>query len=354
MGRAKSHTKPRMNRLALVPVPLGRYPTPVERLDGFSTAARELWVKRDDLTHETCGGSKVRKIEWLLADARSRGADRVVTIGAAGSHHVLTTTYFGKLQGLEVEAVLVPQPRSDHVVEVLRASIGLGLRAIPVRSWSRGALVFALRMATAGAHTRFIPVGGSSVTGSMGYVLAARELAAQVRAGVMPEPDLCIVALGSGGTAAGLAAGFAAERLKTLVVGVCVSKPAWALRLHAKLLARACASRTVERPRHVRLVADGRFLGAGYGHRTPEGDEATRLAESAGILLDPTYTAKAFAASLAYLVRAPSAKRIILYWHTLGNYSGNSGNFGDHARARGDKAGPERDSLGRLLLPTSS
>lgn len=329
-----------MNRLPLVPLSLGRYPTPVERLDGLSTSQRELWVKRDDRTHEVCGGNKVRKLEWLLADARARGAARVVTIGAAGSHHVLTTTYFGRLAGLEVEAVLVPQPRSEHVVEVLRAAIGLGLHAIPAGSWTRGALGFALRRVFARAGTVWIPLGGSSVLGSMGYVSAARELASQVRAGALPEPDLCIVALGSGGTAAGLAAGFAAERMKTQVVGICVSRPAWALRLHASALARACARRVAEHPLRVRVKADSRFLGAGYGHRTREGDEATRLAKAAcGLELDPTYTAKAFAAALAYLRQAGGTHRTLLYWHTLGN----------HPRSPSKDQTEELGLLGRLL-----
>src|SRR5262249_29706205 len=160
--------------------------------------------------HDTCGGNKVRKLEWLLADAHARGARRVVAVGAAGSHHVLTTTYFAKREGLDVEAVLVPQPRTEHVVEVLRTAVALGVRPTAARSWGAAAALLLLRMARADKNTRFLPVGGSSVLGSMGYVTAARELAAQVRAGAMPEPDVCLVALGSGGTAAGLAAGFAA------------------------------------------------------------------------------------------------------------------------------------------------
>lgn len=298
-------------------LPLGRYPTPVERVDGLSTAHAELWVKRDDRTNDVYGGNKVRKLEWLLADARARGAKRIVTVGAAGSHHVLATTYFGRREGFEVEALLVPQPRTDHVVEVLRAGIALGLHAVPVRSWASAALAMAYRRATTGKGTRFIPVGGSSVVGAMGYVVAARELAAQVRAGAMPEPDYCVVALGSGGTAAGLAAGLAAEGMKTRVVGVCVSDPLWALRFLSLRLARACARRITSPPgvRSARLSTDPRFIGRGYGHGTPEGDDATRDAGAAGLALDPTYTAKAFASALWH-VRARRG-RVILYWHTL-------------------------------------
>jgi 1-aminocyclopropane-1-carboxylate deaminase/D-cysteine desulfhydrase-like pyridoxal-dependent ACC family enzyme len=299
---------------------LGRYPTPVVLAATLSRPGSDLWIKRDDLTHPVYGGNKVRKLEYLLAGALTRGATRLVTVGAAGSHHVLATTYFGKRAGLEVEAVLVPQPSTDHVLEVLRADVGLGLTAFPVNSWSAVPFAFARRVA-AGAWP--ITVGGSSVSGSMGYVQAARELAAQVREGQLPEPDVCVVALGSGGTAAGLAAGFAAEGLKTRVVGACVSAPPWALRLISLSLARACTrlatstsgsgnSRAAMRER---LAIDTRFLGAGYGFDVPAGAEAAAAASEAGLVLDRTYTAKAFASALWH-VRARQAKHV-LYWHTL-------------------------------------
>jgi 1-aminocyclopropane-1-carboxylate deaminase/D-cysteine desulfhydrase-like pyridoxal-dependent ACC family enzyme len=299
------------------PLLFGRYPTPVQRVVALSASGSDLWVKRDDLTAEGYGGNKVRKLEYLLADALSHGAKRVVTVGAAGSHHVLATSYFGRRVGLEVEAVLVPQPRTNHVIEVLRADVALGLRAFPVKSLAAAPLAVSRRMAL-GAH--FITLGGSSVVGSMGYVDAARELAAQIRDGVLPEPDVCVVALGSGGTAAGLAAGFEAEGLRTKVVGVCVSPPAWALELGSRFLARGCAHR-LGLPRALasirsRLSTDSRFLGRGYGWAVPSGDDATRLAkEGADLALDPTYTAKAFACALWH-VRARRDRHIV-YWHTL-------------------------------------
>jgi len=310
-----------LSRRDVQPLLIGSYPTPVQRIDALSQPEADLWVKRDDLTQREYGGNKVRKLEHTLADALARGASRVVTVGAAGSHHVLATTYFGMRAGLEVEAVLVAQPRTAHVVDVLRAGLGLGLHAFPVSSWAAVPFAVARRVARG---SRFIPIGGSSVIGSMGYVTAARELAAQVRDGVLPEPDVCVVALGSGGTAAGLAAGFEAEGLGTRVVGVCVSRPAWALRLGARFLAWA-ALRRMRVPATLsrivrRLTADARYIGDGYGHASAAGDEATIVArDAAGIVLDPTYTAKAFASALWH-VRARRARHI-LYWHTLSSAS---------------------------------
>jgi len=77
------------------------------------------------------GGNKVRKLEYLLADARARGATRLVTIGAVGSHHVLATTLYGGREGFRVEAALVPQPRTEHVVEVVRAGWGTASTRCP-------------------------------------------------------------------------------------------------------------------------------------------------------------------------------------------------------------------------------
>jgi 1-aminocyclopropane-1-carboxylate deaminase/D-cysteine desulfhydrase-like pyridoxal-dependent ACC family enzyme len=158
-------------------------------------------------------------------------------------------------------------------------------------------------------------------------VAAARELAAQVRRGELPEPDACVVALGSGGTAAGLAAGFAAEGLRTRVVGVCVSTPPWLLRLASLSLARACVRRIRKQGSDLalasdlagirrRLTMDARFLGGGYARPTEAGAEAIETArEHVGIALDPTYTAKTFASALWH-VRSRRYERV-LYWHTL-------------------------------------
>jgi D-cysteine desulfhydrase len=322
-------------RAKVQPLALGDFPTPVEHLETLSTSRCDLWVKRDDLTHAVYGGNKVRKLERILARAQARGATRLVTVGAIGSHHVLATTYFGRLAGFDVEAVLVPQPRTEHAALVIRVSLALGLRVFPVRSWALAPFAIAARMAH-GAH--FIPLGGSSVDGAMAYVDAARELAAQVRSGVLPEPDACVVALGSGGTAAGLAAGLAAAGLRTRVVAVAVSPPVALVRLLARGLAWASRRRARREAAQegppadslpTRMAIDPRFLGAGYGHPTAEGEDATRVAaREAGLVLDPTYTAKAFACALA-LVRsydagaavvagsAPTRRPCVLYWHTL-------------------------------------
>jgi len=303
-------------------IALGTYPTLLEPLTQLSRGGCSLWVKRDDQTSLLYGGNKVRKLEYLLAEARRRGATRLVTIGAVGSHHVLATTLFGAREGFTVEAALVPQPRTDHAAQVVRAGLARGLHAMPARGYLGVAMRVIPRALAKDAY--FVTVGGSNLVGSLGYVAAAHELAKQVHNGDMPEPDLVVVALGSGGTVAGLTAGFETAGLRTRVLGVTVAEPPWMIAWRARRLARACMKRVRGTPPRgwldARLAIDGRWLGRGYGHATEAGDAATRAAAPCGLTLDPTYTAKTFAAALDRVnafAEAGGPPKTVLYWHTL-------------------------------------
>lgn len=295
---------------------IGHYPTEVMPLPGLSTRDCELWVKRDDRTSDIYGGNKVRKLERILDKARARNARRIVTLGAAGSHHVLATTLFGMRAGFRVAAVLTPQPRSGHVVDNLRAGIGLGLEAHPAHSIGEMPRVLARLLARG---DMLVPPGGSNVQGTLGYIDGADELVAAIRRGEIPAPDAIVVALGSGGTAAGILAGIVRAGLRIRVVGVRIVEPILSGKLRTVALS-AAASRAMGislEPRQLieGITVDGRWLGPGYGHSTEAGERAMRVARDQGLVLDPTYTAKAFAAALD-LVQAGRHRRV-LYWHTL-------------------------------------
>lgn len=295
---------------------IGRYPTPVEKLDALSTGASELWVKRDDRSGEAYGGNKIRKLERILEQAKRKGARRILTVGAAGSHHVLATTLHGTRMGLRVGAVLTPQPRTPHVVDNLRAAVGLGLEAYAARS-----IVDVARRVVEVRERGdlLVPPGGSNLTGTQGYIDAAHELALDIREGRLPSPDAIVVALGSGGTAAGILAGLVHEGLSARLVAVRIVEPVlsgrWRLLALAMAASRA-ASISVQPVRLARqLEVDGRWLGAGYGHPTEAGERALAIAKEQGLKLDPTYTAKTFAAALDLV--ASGKYRRVLYWHTL-------------------------------------
>lgn len=292
-------------------LPLGTYPTPVER------GPSGLWIKRDDLTSDLYGGNKVRKLELLLAAAREAGKARLLTVGAVGSHQVVACALYGAREGFRVDAVLVPQPASAHAELNLRVALAHGLHATACPAWSLAPPYIASRW---GSDAYFVPLGGSNALGSLGFVDAAEELAAQVRAGQLEEPDVAVVALGSGGTAAGLAVGFEQAGLRTRVLGVAVAPPTPVVRHLARRLAQKTAALAglpvaVGVRASKRIDVAGQWLGRGYGHETEAGQSATRIARDAGLTLDPTYTSKAFACALA--TAESGANGNVLYWHTL-------------------------------------
>jgi len=317
---------------------LGQYPTPVFRADLPDLERGELWVKNDGVVNQRYGGNKVRKLERILSEAAAKGAKRVLTLGAAGSHHVLATTLFAREIGLPVVAVLTPQPWTEHAEATLRASLAAGLEAHPVRGVA--SVPFALARLKR-RRDAFIPVGGSSVSGVMGYYHAALELRAQIDAGDLPAPHVLVAAVGSGATAAGLLAGCVTASLPCAVLGVSVAirrrlARALVLSLAIGAIRRAGDPASLRRL-HQSFRIDDHFLGRGYGYPSESGVAATQLASRTGLVLDPTYTAKTFAATLCLLGSkalpeapfdpAQSAEMTgnskitgplrVLYWHTL-------------------------------------
>ena len=287
-------------------------PTGVERLPSLSEElGAELWVKRDDRTAKLYGGNKVRKLEWLLGQAKARRAKTLVTAGALGSHHVLATATWGRECGLDTRAILVPQPWTEHVEHNLRALLATGAHVTPIRNLSllpaamaREVMLRRLR----GDRPQRIELGGSCPTGALGYVEAGLELADQIMRGDCPEPDAVYVALGTGGTAAGMAIGLAAAGLTTKVVGVRVTEARVVSPLTLRMLVRSTAMRLrsldpsfpgVSKAAFELLRIDDRFFGDGYGTPHPGAAEAMDAAARDGISLEQTYTGRAFAAMLS-------------------------------------------------------
>lgn len=281
--------------------------TPVEHVRSLGVA-----VKRDDLTHALYGGNKARKLAFLLDDAVSRGARRVVTTGAWGSHHALATALFARRAGLDAKLLLWPQPRTPHVDEVLAASLRSGAEVVRVEGLGRVPWHVARGWRDGDV---WIPPGGSSPLGSQGFVTAAAELAAQIARGDAALPEEIVVATGTGGTAAGLAVGLARAGLPTRVRGAIVVAPAAVSRWSTRaLVARLAATPSEAWDAERRLSLDEGQLGGGYGVATERGARAAAtFADATGVELDLTYTAKAFAMALERV----QAGVKVLYWHTL-------------------------------------
>jgi len=305
-------------------------PTPVQPL---ARVARRcdlgaLWIKRDDLSGPLYGGNKPRKLEWLLGAARARGRRGVMTFGGIGTHHGLATAICARDAGLQTVLVLLPQPVTEHVRHCLLLDQVVGAElhlANSVAGVAATALRRCARAVLQGQPLAIIPAGGSSAVGAIGYVNAALELAEQVRAGALPEPDAIFVPLGTGGTVAGLALGCRLAGLRSRVVAVLVTDilPPSAARLSR--LARATLRRlrrvapeiapVTPPPTDVTIL--GGYLGSAYGAVTDAGLAAERvLLDEEGIALETTYTAKCMAALLDLAARPPYREQTLLFWNT--------------------------------------
>jgi D-cysteine desulfhydrase len=310
--------------------------TPVER---FGTG--NAWIKRDDRSADGYGGNKPRKLEFLLAGARKDGADRILTVGGTGSNHCLATCLHGTRHGFAVELLLIPQPVTEHVRMSLRLYSKYAARMIRGTSYEEAETVLAERRREHPALAYF-PIGGSTPLGALGFVNAALELADQVKAGALPEPETLVIAAGTCGTLAGMVLGLAIAGLRTRVQAVRVVDRVVTHRGTVDALvsgARDILARTVPELAQVRVREDAyeideRYYGAGYGHATPEGTRAIeRFAAEAGLPLEPTYTGKTAAAFLDTVETAGGAP--VLYWHTFAGPV-----LQDEARAIPDEAVP--------------
>ncbi len=319
----------RFSNLELEHVSLGVFPTAVEPIEGIVEGA-SLWCKREDLSGEVYGGNKIRKLEWLLSDARLRG-DTVMSLGATGSNHLLATAVHGDSLGMKLQALVVPQPVTDHVRDNARILTHHAERVWPCRSrvavpWVGWQAWRHCRDVCQGEPT-WIPAGGSSALGTIGWVEAGLELADQVARGCLPQPTDVFVPFGSGGTAAGLWVGLSLAGLPTRVHAVRVMD--WPYVRRATLTSLAAATvrllrargAAVAHPSSTQLVVDSSAIGGGYGHATPEGLEAIeRAREVAGLLLEPTYSAKALAACLRAIVEGRTGGEV-LFVDTLSSRS---------------------------------
>ena len=324
-------------RTMLPHVVLGEGPTPVRRLS--AVAGAEVWCKEDGRYGGPYGGNKVRKLEWVLADARRRGSRTVLTIGGLATNHGLATAIYAGRLGLKTALVLVDQPLDDHVhaqLDRLRAS-GATLHLTHSTPRTVAAMPWLLARHTDWRARRprlpyYLPVGGSSPLGILGYVEAALELGEQVAAGALPEPAHVVVPVGSGGTIAGLALGLRLAGLRSRAVGVVVNDR---MRLDAGRTAElANRAATLLRERGATLPAQAtvhagdvllvrEWLGEGYGHETADGAAAAALIQDRdGLSLDPVYAAKAMAGLLALVRRGELAGGPVLFTATGDMLSG--------------------------------
>lgn len=310
-------------------VALGSLPTPIEKAEklGAALGVPELYIKRDDRAGEAYGGSKIRKLEFILGEAKRAGKGAVITFGAAGSNHAVATAMYAKQLGMKATLLLMPQPSDDEVRHRLLAAshFGAEIRIVGTLAQGRRAAARIARGAAPGAEPYIVEVGGSSPLGDVGLVNAAFELKEQIEAGRAPDPDFIYIALGTMGSAVGLLLGVKAAGLKAEVVSVRASSADTSN--EAKFIAMFRATNDYLRaldPTFPEIALarggariEGGYLGGGYAQPTPKGARAIELfAKHTGIELEPTYTGKAFAALTGDA--ADLGGKVVLFWNTYG------------------------------------
>ncbi len=319
------HQYPRMEE-HIPRVSIGNLPTPVQPLKKMGY--KNLWIKRDDLSSPVYAGNKVRKLAFILALVQAKRKTHIITPGGIGTHHGLATTIFGNRLGMRTTLILFRQPVTDNVKQTLLLFTHFDANLYYKKTLLNAMLWYYLfgRIRFPGAY--FLYPGGSNSVGTIGYVDAAFELNRQIRNGEMPQPDVIFCPLGSGGTLAGLALGISLAGLPVSVVGIRVSParlgpiPATTVGTVTSLMKQTYAYlKNVDKnipDCNIRppTILDT-YLGDGYGHPTAKGWAAyQRMNETQGIILDPTYTAKTFAAVLDYCDSSRTSSQPILFWNT--------------------------------------
>jgi len=283
-------------------VELGFFPTPLEPLTRLGESLGiQLDIKRDDYTGFGGGGNKVRKLEYLMADAVRQGINVIITTGGHQSNHARMVAAAARKFGMKPVLVLRGNPPESYQGNLLLDKLfGAELEFLDPDGYFTqiaDAMQAHADAATArGEKALIIPLGGATPLGALGYVRAVEELDAQIKARGQQPPDVIVAPTGSGGTLAGLYVGARQYWPQTKIVGISVSAKAQWFQERISAMAQDCAD-LLQWPQSWSpediWIEDG-FVGAAYGVPSEGGIEAIyRVAQAEGVLLDPVYTGKA-------------------------------------------------------------
>jgi len=301
-------------------VRLASLPTPIEALPALSSylGGPQILVKRDDLTGLGLGGNKVRKLEYLVAEAQANGARMLITTGAAQSNHCRQTAAAAARMGFSCHLVLTGNEDvnlggnllMDHLLGAeitwcAKKDREATFSQVFDSAWSEGKRPF------------LIPYGGSSPTGAMGYVTAFAELVAQ---GL--SPDVIVFPSSSGGTQAGLVLGAKMHKNQSRILGISVDEPADALKSKIVKLVNDSAERLqiLDETGIKEIHINDQYIGGGYGVVSAmERDAIKVFARKEGLILDPVYTGRAAGALIDLISKGElKAGEQVLFWHTGG------------------------------------
>ncbi len=307
------------------PLQMGSFPTPIQPLIRLSQwlGGPDLWIKRDDLNGIGGGGNKIRKLNYLLAEAIRQGADIVLTTGAIQSNHARQTAAMAARLGLACRLVLRGDgpPRETNGNYLLDQLLGAEIRWTKDQDPAKVMAAEAADLADKGRTPYIIPYGGSNARGILGFAAAFREFIAQSAADGLPF-DTIVVASSSGGTQAGLILGAKILKWPGQIIGISIAEE------HENLVERMIELANggarllgVDLRFHAwDFAVNDAFLGGGYGVVGQLEREAIRtLARTEGLFVDPVYTGRALG-GLMEMIRSGDLRetRRILFWHTGG------------------------------------
>jgi D-cysteine desulfhydrase family pyridoxal phosphate-dependent enzyme len=311
-------------------VRLAHLPTPLEPLARLSAelGGPPIYIKRDDCTGLAFGGNKTRKLEFLLADARTAGADTVITAGGLQSNHVRQTAAAANRLGLACHLVLqryLDWPDAAYLESgnlLLDGLLGARIHVAPPDQPRDQVMArLAEDLSARGARPYIIPAGGSNAVGGLGYAAAAGEILDQAETlGI--DVGAVVFATASGGTQGGLMAGFALRKAAVEVIGINVDVKDPELTDKVARVAEGTAGLLGpgDRARAGKAVIEDGYGGEAYGLPTPEMLDTLRLlARLEGLILDPVYTGKAMAGLIGLHRQGRfDGDRAVVFLHTGG------------------------------------
>lgn len=318
---------------------LARLPTPIQKLERLShRIGKEIFVWRDDLNGFVESGNKLRKLEFLMADALKHGRDWIITCGGPQSNHTRATAMIVRQLGLGVSVLILPKPGFDHSKTptanlLLNQIYDSRIVWLNYEDFVKAGSSYDLFLALEAEHLKkegkkpyVIPLGGSNPIGCLGYKNAVSEMIPTWKniAGT-DSPDSLFCALGSGGTFVGLEWGIQEHKLKTQLYGINVIGPIETANKYVHTLHESISTDQGINigSKHSHQI-DG-YVGAGYSIASDEDlSFYVELAREEGLLLDPCYTGKAFQGMLSEIRKNPANfGNQILFLHSGGTF----GNF---------------------------
>ncbi|MHA1202764.1 MAG: 1-aminocyclopropane-1-carboxylate deaminase/D-cysteine desulfhydrase [Candidatus Heimdallarchaeaceae archaeon] len=301
-------------------------PTPIHKMEQISkTLKKDIWVKRDDLTHTIYGGNKPRKYEFVFADILKKGKKIIVTLGSIGTNHGLATAVTARDFGLSTHLFVLEQPISEGVRENLLCHHFFGAKLHLMRNPFHRKLAMKIKLML-DKSSYFVTLGASSPLGTLGFVNAAFELKEQIEEKLIPEPDKLFVTAGSLATCAGLVLGLEIAQVKTKVVGIGVTDPVRSSKQNTLELAikaleimrnKDDSIPDVSEKMENRLIIDHSYFGGKYGASTKEALEAIDIAKKDELKLEYTYTGKTLGGLIDYCKKNKVTKdEVVLFWNS--------------------------------------